>query len=468
MDRLRLPTIDATRPLGAAAYGTLQPLSTPSMPTVPGMGARGFTSPALDRGGYKNAADRFLSKYSQDFATGYEDDFGIGVGGDGVGSPFTNVGAIAGGALANAQDAINAAAARHGIPANLLAAIIARESTGNWDRDGNRYVYLPERGYNILPYVGMTDPAVKRVGMDPRSLVGNMEGQIEAAARLIKAISQEEAAGYGWQGVANVYYSGDPTGRTTPSDSWQHGSTQQYGNDILRFWEMLEPGGPSKTSASNRSGSSAFGSLETMFGGSSKPLTQDFGLTDFAKGAGAWMYGYSSSLGVQGHAGLDYGMVPGESLYAPVGGTVVIAGGSGYYTDERYGNRPGTGELRIKLDNGDEVILGHMKRINVQVGQRVQPGQFVGQSGTYNGGHVHVEYRKYTPGATSSGYTAIDPRTVFGGSGGFGQAGKSASGFVGNAAQNALSNFKTQQAFSRAGQSVGSQVGSIFSNLFGW
>src|SRR5690606_19567441 len=261
VDRIRLPTIDAARPLGAAAYGTLQPLSTPSMPTVPGMGARGFTSPALDRGGYKNAADRFLSKYSQDFATGYEDDFGIGFGNEGVGSPFTNVGAIAGGALANAQGAINAAAARHGIPANLLAAIIARASTGNWDRDGNRYVYLPERGYNILPYVGMTDPAVKRVGMDPRSLVGNMEGQIEAAARLIKAISQEEAAGYGWQGVANVYYSGDPTGRTTPSDSWQHGSTQQYGNDILRFWEMLEPGGPSKTSASNRSGSSAFGSL---------------------------------------------------------------------------------------------------------------------------------------------------------------------------------------------------------------
>src|SRR5690606_11406963 len=83
-----------------AAYGTLQPLSTPSMPTVPGMGARGFTSPALDRGGYKNAADRFLSKYSQDFSTGYEDDFGIGFGDEGVGSPFTNVGAIAGGALA--------------------------------------------------------------------------------------------------------------------------------------------------------------------------------------------------------------------------------------------------------------------------------------------------------------------------------------------------------------------------------
>src|SRR5690606_11093983 len=172
-------------------------------------------------------------------------------------------------------------------------------------------------------------------------------------------------------------------------DSWQHGSTQLYGNDILRFWEILESRGPSKASASNRSGSSAFESLETMFCGASKLLTQDFGLTDFAKGAGAWMYGYASSLGVQGHAGLDYGMVPGESLYSPVSGTVIIAGGSGYYTDERYGNQPGTAELRIKLDNGDEVILGHMPRINVQVGQRVQPGQFVGQSGTYNGGHVH-------------------------------------------------------------------------------
>src|SRR5690606_40069494 len=82
----------------------------PSMPTVPGSGSvRGVTTPALDRGGFSNAAERFLSRYSQDFATGYEDDFGIGFGGEGVGSPFTNVGAIAGGALANAQGAINAA-----------------------------------------------------------------------------------------------------------------------------------------------------------------------------------------------------------------------------------------------------------------------------------------------------------------------------------------------------------------------
>src|SRR5690606_41919042 len=105
--------------------------------------------------------------------------------------------------------------------------------------------------------------------------------------------------------------------------------------------------------------------------------------------------------------------------------------------------------------------------INVQVGQRVQPGQFVGQSGTYNGGHVHVEVRKYTPGATSSGYTAVDPRSYFEG-GSFSSAGGVAMSMVQNAAQKALSDFKRLQTFNRAGLSVGSQVGSMFSSLFGW
>jgi hypothetical protein len=38
----------------------------------------------------------------------------------------------------------------------------------------------------------------------------------------------------------------------------------------------------------------------------------------------------------------------------------------------------------------------------------VKPGQLVAYSGTANGDHVHVEYRKKTPGK-NSGYTLVDP-----------------------------------------------------------
>jgi murein DD-endopeptidase MepM/ murein hydrolase activator NlpD len=124
------------------------------------------------------------------------------------------------------------------------------------------------------------------------------------------------------------------------------------------------------------------------------------------------MDGYAGGLGVDGHAGIDYSMNPGSKLYVPVSGTVITTGGRPYYTDSRYGSRPGTGELRIKLDNGDELILGHMQSINLKVGQRVTPGTLAGLSGTNNGGHVHVEYRQYAPGKTSTGYMALDPRKM--------------------------------------------------------
>lgn len=447
MDRVRLPAIDPVHPLGAANYGLFQPLQTPSMENL--LPQRYQTQPQPQQG---TAADRFIARYSQQFDQGMGDMFGMGQ----AGSQFTNVGALAGGALADAQGFINASAARNGIPANLLAAIIARESTGNWARDGGRYVYLADRGHSILPYVGMTDPAIRRVGMDPRSLVGNQAGQIEAAARLIRAIADNEAKGYGWQGVANVYYSGDPTGRSTPSDSYQYGTTQQYGNDILNFWERLAPGESSMASKITNAAKGVGDALSMIWGGAMKPLTQEMGLTDFARGEGAWMYGYSNSVGVQGHAGLDYGMNPGETLRSPVSGTVIIAGGSGYYKDDRLGNAPGTGELRIKLDNGDELILGHMQQISVRVGQRVNPGDFVGLSGyAGTGGHVHIEYRTPTPGKTSSGYTALDPRQALGNQNFLGMTGKVSSPF----AQSGMQTFA---------QNLSRGIGTALSSLFKW
>lgn len=127
----------------------------------------------------------------------------------------------------------------------------------------------------------------------------------------------------------------------------------------------------------------------------------------------AW-YAYVANycLNYGEHGGLDIGTPDGTALYSPVSGVVADAGGTGYFVDDR-GDFPGRGELEIHADNGDVLILGHMYEIAVGVGARVEPGTYVGLSGTANGDHFHVEYR--TPnGSCVSGYELIDPRAGLG------------------------------------------------------
>lgn len=340
--------------------------------------------------------------------------FGQSWSGGSVGGQFTNVSAIAGGNLANAANYINQSAAQNGIPANLLAAFIARESTGDWNRDGSRYVYLPDRGHYILPYAGMTDPAIRRVGMDPRSLIGNQAGQIEAAARLIRQVADNEAKGYGWEGVANVFYSGDPTGSSTPGDSWQYGSTNSYTRDIMNFWNILEPGGPNAPfNGGQGSPGGATGQaydINGIWGGGQYSITQEHGPSHFSLNVRPEWYTYAKGVGVNGHPGIDVGMPDGTMLYSPVNGTVIAAGGTGSYYDRR-GDGPGRGELRIQTDSGDIVILGHTSAITVRAGQRITAGTPVARSGDMNGPHLHLEVR--VPGSTSSGWQAVDPRQYF-------------------------------------------------------
>jgi murein DD-endopeptidase MepM/ murein hydrolase activator NlpD len=88
---------------------------------------------------------------------------------------------------------------------------------------------------------------------------------------------------------------------------------------------------------------------------------------------------------------------------------VRTAGGTPYYT--YYGNGdPGVGELLIVTDDGNEVVLGHMGRISVNVGDRVKVGDFVGLSGGDNGDHLHLEVRELQSGTW---YRAMDPRLSF-------------------------------------------------------
>lgn len=352
------------------------------------------------------------SMANMDANYGLDGGFGPGaMGSANVGQAMPTGPSFAGGNLDDATAEINAAANKWGVPANLIKAILAKESTGDWNAHGNRSVYLASRGERILGYSGIMESTARAWGYDFNALQGSRALQIDAVANGLARLYNQVGGQYGWDGVINTYYSGDPTGTYTPGDSWQYGSTQQYLSQVKGWWQQLDAmsGSPGQYGGPVASGTGTWQAWSGNF-----PITQEHGPTPFSQGAGAWMYGYAASVGVNGHPGLDIGMPAGTSVVTPVGGTVVIAGGSGYYRDVN-GDGPGRGELRIQLDNGDILILGHMRSINVQVGQRVSAGQAVGLSGSFNGDHLHYEIRKYTPGATSSGYTAVDPRQYFSG-----------------------------------------------------
>lgn len=152
------------------------------------------------------------------------------------------------------------------------------------------------------------------------------------------------------------------------------------------------------------------GGLAVMWENRDYPISQEFGHTWFSVRHSSW-YSYGRAYGLDGfeHTGLDIGMPRGTPLYSPVAGTVMIAGGTPYFT--YYGNgQPGVGELLIQTDDGNQIVLGHMGLITVQVGQRVEFGEFVGLSGGDNGDHLHLEVRHIQPGG---GYLIVDPRRSF-------------------------------------------------------
>lgn len=113
------------------------------------------------------------------------------------------------------------------------------------------------------------------------------------------------------------------------------------------------------------------------------PITQSFGvnrhLYDWIRDA----FGNP----IQGHNGLDLGLWNGTRLYAPGPGEVIAthfdAGGYGWF-------------VRLALDTGEQLVLGHMQRVAVVLHQRVSRGTPLGLSdntGWSSGPHLHLGYR---------------------------------------------------------------------------
>jgi murein DD-endopeptidase MepM/ murein hydrolase activator NlpD len=88
------------------------------------------------------------------------------------------------------------------------------------------------------------------------------------------------------------------------------------------------------------------------------------------------------------HAGLDFTAPQGTPIYATANGVAKIAGNTG----NGYGNY-----VVINHGYGYETLYGHMFRVKVRVGERVNRGEvigYVGSTGKSTGPHCHYEVHK--------------------------------------------------------------------------
>lgn len=97
------------------------------------------------------------------------------------------------------------------------------------------------------------------------------------------------------------------------------------------------------------------------------------------------------------HLGVDYAAPVGTPVRASGGGVVTLAGWSGGYGKT----------VKIRHPNGYETLYGHLSRINVKRGQRVEQAEIIGAVGTTGmSTGPHLDYRM-----TKNG-TFIDPRQL--------------------------------------------------------
>lgn len=110
----------------------------------------------------------------------------------------------------------------------------------------------------------------------------------------------------------------------------------------------------------------------------------------FGEAGPYWSSGY--------HTGIDFATAYGTPVVAVADATVVQVGWDG-----AYGN-----QVRIQLENGDQVWYSHLSAFDVSTGQQVAKGAVlgrVGETGNAYGAHLHLEYR-----LASDLSTGVDPR----------------------------------------------------------
>ncbi|MEJ7860606.1 MAG: M23 family metallopeptidase [Pyrinomonadaceae bacterium] len=117
------------------------------------------------------------------------------------------------------------------------------------------------------------------------------------------------------------------------------------------------------------------GALPTVWAHLGK-INNEFGYRSNPFGGGATEF----------HSGMDIGGDTGDLVAAPAGGVIIEAGWQG-----GYGNM-----VEINHGNGLSTRYGHLSRVGVQPGNKVQRGQpigLVGSTGRSTGPHLHYELR---------------------------------------------------------------------------
>ena len=198
-----------------------------------------------------------------------------------------------------------------------------------------------------------------------------------------------------------------------------YGGEDAYGTTAQEYLDRVKQEMAALKSSGGYYTGGAGSTFLSMFGGQSYSITSENGVSN---GMPASWYDYATGLGLGygTHPGLDIAAPSGSQMYMPAGmtGTVEIADGlHGYGYDPNGGvaaSGAGTGQLRIKLNNGAILIFGHMKNIYFAPGQPISAGQLVGLSGgAGSGSHVHMEYR-IKDSSTSTGWRSVDPRQYMG------------------------------------------------------
>jgi murein DD-endopeptidase MepM/ murein hydrolase activator NlpD len=292
------------------------------------------------------------------------------------------------------------------VPLNVIKAIMQIESQGVMPEGGN---YAGAVGLMQVTASTMGQYDLQKAATDPAYSI--YAGTKELALRYQDA--QRQNPQYNWENAAVGFFSGhyEPTGAGDAYNTdFQY--RDAFRTNMSELGMNTVPVGGDPTQGTGTQAPAGTKQFNAIWGGFDAPITQEIGDTPFSQNG---MYdNYDYTLNIQGHPGLDVGVTSGTRLFSPVNGTVEIAGGTPYFMDDRFGQQPRTGELLLKLDNGDVLILGHMSQIIVNVGDRIVAGSPVGFSGTANGDHVHVEYRAHIPHPNGE-YTAVDPRKALGG-----------------------------------------------------
>lgn len=205
--------------------------------------------------------------------------------------------------------------------------------------------------------------------------------------RVGAAILAQLKVTYGaWDKASSAFFLGNPDWRGSDTVNGNTGAAYREAlGGLMAEWLGVSAPAPAKP----------VDPIGVIVGG--KPYRIEYG---WRADAGLNYYAYGVNHGTTAptqHTGVDVLVPRGTDLFTPLSGWVECVGaagpgswgqGCGAYNDTDGG---GIGNLTIRLDAGPKLTLGHCSKAFVTVGQRVNAGQRVGQSGGMNGPHCHVE-----------------------------------------------------------------------------